>query len=179
MGTETKCTCFCHLPEALGIGPRSPEERLLCILERESQARHCGTCPLGLNINSVCLCGSQVRMSVLLSSLLFYWVAQNMLCLLKRFQPPLPCTHKRQSLKGRVTHVSPDRAGKLRAGEAPSSPRRVTDGAVHLLSPAGLPPVLGQRELGGEAGSGLGAGAQRHLQWILEGPSHPAPVGRW
>lgn len=41
---------------------------------------------------------------------------------------------------------------------------------MHLLSPSGLPPVLRQGELGGEAGSGLGAGAQRHLLGTLEGP---------
>lgn len=52
----------------------------------------------------------------------------------------------------------------------------MTDGALQLLSQAGLLPVLAQGELGGEAGSGPGARAQKHFLRTLEGPPHRAPV---
>lgn len=59
-------------------------------------------------------------------------------------------------------------------GEAPASPSSVTDGAMRLLSQAGLLPALAQGELGGEAGSGPGGRAQKHFLWILKGLAcHP------
>lgn len=70
----------------------------------------------------------------------------------------------------------------------------MTAGAVHLLSRAGLLPVLSQGEPGGEAGSGLGARAEalpvvllcgEHICWKVvkearvEPPSHMHLCSGW
>lgn len=53
----------------------------------------------------------------------------------------------------------------------------MTDGALQLLSQAGLLPVLAQGELGGEAGSGPGARAQQHFLWTVKGLASSCSCG--